>query len=132
MRPVVAQWHKVCCKTDWLWIQSPLEEMKYLLIFIFPFLRSCVEEKRGLEFCHSTRNASRIRQKMGNGVSYDTRFLLPTLGHTGYSVKLIWFIYLTIYIDSYWILLSHDKYRKIKIISHKYPIILLNLCYIEN
>ena len=28
-----------------------------------------VEVKRGVEFCHSTRNDSRIRQKMGNGVS---------------------------------------------------------------
>ena len=57
------------CKTDWLWVRSPLEEMKYLLKFIFPFLRSGVEAKRGVEFCHSTRNASRIRQKVGNGVS---------------------------------------------------------------
>ena len=37
--------------------------MKYLLKFIFPFLRSGVEAKGGVEFCHSTRNASRIRQK---------------------------------------------------------------------
>ena len=57
------------CKIDCLWVQSPLEEMKYLLKFIFPFLRSGVEAKRGIEFCHSTRNASRIRQKVGNGVS---------------------------------------------------------------
>ena len=55
------------CKTDWLWVRSPLEEMKYLLKFIFPFLRSGVEVKRGVEFCHSTRNTSRIRQKVGNG-----------------------------------------------------------------
>ena len=55
--------------TDWLWVRSPLEEMKYLFKFIFPFLRSGVEVKRGVEFCHSTRNASRIRQKVGNGVS---------------------------------------------------------------
>ena len=48
---------------------DPHEEMKYLLKFIFPFLRSGVEVKRGVEFCHSTRNASRIRQKVGNGVS---------------------------------------------------------------
>ena len=57
------------CKTDWLWVRSPLEEMKYLLKFIFPFLRSSVEVSRSVEFCHSTRNASRIRQKVGNGVS---------------------------------------------------------------
>ena len=57
---------KCDCKIDWLWVQSPLEEM--ILKFIFPFLRSGVEDKRGFEFCHSTRNASRIRQKVGNGV----------------------------------------------------------------
>ena len=28
---------KCDCKTDWLWVRSPLEEMKYLLKFIFPF-----------------------------------------------------------------------------------------------
>ena len=43
--------------------------MKCFLKFIFPFLRSGVEAKRGVEFCHSTRDASRIRQKVGNGVS---------------------------------------------------------------
>ena len=31
--------------------------------------RSGVEDERNVEFCHSTRNASRIRQKVGNGVS---------------------------------------------------------------
>ena len=35
------------CKTDWLWDRYPLDEMKYLLKFIFPFLRSGVEVKRG-------------------------------------------------------------------------------------
>ena len=59
---------KCDCKTDWLWVRSLLEEMKYLLKFIFQFLRSGVEAKRGVEFCHSTRNASRIRKKVGNGV----------------------------------------------------------------
>ena len=57
------------CKIDWLWVRSPLEEMKYLLKFIFTFLRSGVEAKRGIELCHLTRNASRMRQKVGNGVS---------------------------------------------------------------
>ena len=86
-------WHrgiKCDCKIDWLWVRSPLEEMKYLFKFIFPFLRSSVEAKHGVEFCHLTRNASRIRQKVGNGVSY-TRFPLPTLRSAGYSVKLIYF-----------------------------------------
>ena len=48
---------KCDCKTDWLWVWSPLEEMKYLLKFIFSFLRSGFEVKRSVEFCHSTRNA---------------------------------------------------------------------------
>ena len=56
------------CKTDWLWVRPPLEVMKYLLKFIFLLLRSGVEAKRGVEFRHSTRNASRIRQKVGNVV----------------------------------------------------------------
>ena len=41
---------------------------KYLFTFIFSFLRFGIEAKRGVEFRHSTRNASRIRQKVGNGV----------------------------------------------------------------
>ena len=59
----------VTVKTDWLWVRDLLEEMKYLFKFIFPFLRSGVEAKCGVEFCHSTRNASRIWQKVGNRVS---------------------------------------------------------------
>ena len=38
----------VTAKPDWLWVRSPLEEMKYLLKFILPFLRSGVEVKRGV------------------------------------------------------------------------------------
>ena len=60
---------KCDCKTDWLWLRCPLEEMKYLLKFIFPFLRSGAEAKPGVESCHSTRNAPRIQQQMGNGMS---------------------------------------------------------------
>ena len=79
------------CKTDWLWVRSPLKEMKYLLKFISAFLRSGVEIKRGVEFCHSTRNASRIRQKVGRTECLNIRFPLPTLLYEGYSVKLIFF-----------------------------------------
>ena len=39
---------------------------KYL---IFSFFGSGVEAKRGFEFCHSTRNASRIRRETMNGES---------------------------------------------------------------
>ena len=47
--------------------KEALEEMKYL--FIFLFLRSGVEAKRGVEFCHSTRNIFRTRRKVENEVS---------------------------------------------------------------
>ena len=50
-------------------IGCAFEEMKYLLKFIFPSLRSGVEAKRGVEFCHSIRKVSRIRQKVGNAAS---------------------------------------------------------------
>ena len=57
------------CKNDWLWVRSPLEGMKYLLQFIFPFFRSDFEAKRGVEVRHSTRNASRTQWKLGNSCS---------------------------------------------------------------
>ena len=37
-------------KRDWLWIRSPLEEIKYLFKFIFSFLCSSVGAMRGVEF----------------------------------------------------------------------------------
>ena len=40
-----------------------------LFLFIFSFLRSGVEAKRGVEIRHLIRNASRIRRKVGNRVS---------------------------------------------------------------
>ena len=56
-------------------VRSSLEEMKYIITFIFSFLRSGVEAKRGGEFHHSTRNApTRWRTECLN-----TRFRLPTL-----------------------------------------------------
>ena len=33
------------CKRDWLWVRVPLEKMKYLFKYIFPFLHSGVEAK---------------------------------------------------------------------------------------
>ena len=83
--------------------------MKYLLKFIFPFLRSGIEAKRGVEFCHLTRNASRIRQKVGNGVSF-TRFPLSTLLYAGYSVKLIFVRY--VYTSNCQWLASYDLFRR--------------------
>ena len=57
------------------------------ITFMLSFLRYGVKDKRGVEFCHSTRNASRIRQKWGTEC-LNTRFPLPTLQCAGYSVKL--------------------------------------------
>ena len=70
LRPeIVAQRHKVVTVTRRLWVRSPLEEKKYLFKCIFPFLRSGVETRTGVEFRHSTRNAFKIRHKVGNRVS---------------------------------------------------------------
>ena len=33
------------CKSDWLWVRSPLDDIKYLLKFVFSFIRSGVEAK---------------------------------------------------------------------------------------
>ena len=60
---------KCDCEIDWLWVRSPLEEMIYLFRFIFYFFRSGDEAMRGVEFRHSTRNVSRTRRKVRNGVS---------------------------------------------------------------
>ena len=65
----MAQGHKGVTVTRRLWVRSTLEGMEYLFNFIFPFLRSSVEAKSGVEFSHSTRNTSRIRPNVGNGVS---------------------------------------------------------------
>ena len=64
---VMIQGLKCVVQRDDCWFVSP--EMKYLFKFIFPCLRSDVETYRGVVFRHSTRNACRIRQKVGNGVS---------------------------------------------------------------
>ena len=55
-------------KCDRLWIWFPFKEMEYLFKFIFSFLRSSVETKRGAYFRRLTRNASRICLKKGNAV----------------------------------------------------------------
>ena len=85
---------KCDCKTDWLLVLSPLEEIKYLLKLIFSFLRSGVEAKRGVM-------SSAIQQAMPpefgrkRGTEcVNTRLPLPNLLCTGYSVKLIYLFYL--------------------------------------
>ena len=51
------------------------------------FLRSGIVAKHGIEFCYSTRNASSIRWKVGNGVSLTLGSLcLPCC--VGHSMKL--------------------------------------------
>ena len=82
---VVAHGLKGVTVTQRLWVQSALEEMKYLFKFIFPFLRSGVKAKHRVEFRHSTCNASKIWRKVGNSV---LTFPLPALLCAGYSVKL--------------------------------------------
>ena len=50
---------QVCdCKRSWSWVRLPLEEIKYLFIFILSFLCSGGEAKRGVELRHLTHNAS--------------------------------------------------------------------------
>ena len=71
-----------------MWGRSLLD-MKYLFKFIFSFLRSGIEAKRGVEFCHSARNAFRIRRKDSGPECLNTRFPLLTLLCAGYSVKLV-------------------------------------------
>ena len=73
----------------------------------YSFLRSGVETKHGVEFRHSTRNASRTRRKVRN-----VRFPLPTQLYAGYSVKLIYlFIHLIVkYIHTY--ILKLDEIQK--------------------
>ena len=66
----------------------PLEEIEYYLKSIFPVLRSGVEAKRGVEFLHSTRNASEFGGKWGTECF--NKFPLPTLLCDEYSVKLIY------------------------------------------
>ena len=69
---------KCDCKIDWLWVRTPLKELKYLFTFTFSFLCSGVEANAVLS---STR-------RWGTEC-LNTRFPLPTLLCARYSVKLI-------------------------------------------
>ena len=87
------RWSTKCdCKTDWLWVRSPLEDMKYLLKFIFPFLRSGVEAKRVLLSSAQHAMSPEFGRNWGTEC-LNTRFPLPTLLCAGYSVKMIHFFY---------------------------------------
>ena len=74
-RLVVAQRHKVCLQNR-LVVGSPLEKSQYLYTFIISFLPSCVEPKRGVEFRHSTHNASRCIKHFQNNIHH---FLLNNM-----------------------------------------------------
>ena len=50
------------CKSG-LWVRFPFEDINYLIL---SFSRCGNEVNRGVEFRHSTRNASRIRRKVGD------------------------------------------------------------------
>ena len=76
---------KCDCKTDSLWVRSPLEEIKY---FIFPFLWCPGQAALSSATQHAmTREFGR---KWGTEC-LNTRFPLFTLLCAGYSVKLIYF-----------------------------------------
>ena len=72
------------CKREWLWVRSPLEEIKYLFEFMFLFVRSGVEAKRVVEPRHSIC----FQNSAENAPPIDRPPLL-TLLCAGYSVKLI-------------------------------------------
>ena len=76
---------KCDCKIDWLWVRSPLEEVKYLFTIIFSFLRS------GVEAALSSITQHAMLPEFGGKSGTEclnTKFPLPTLLCAGYSVKL--------------------------------------------
>ena len=77
-------------KSDWLWVRSPLEDIKYLF---FSFLRSGIETKRGVKFLHSTHNSYRVQRKGFSLLLEYTRFLLPTLPGIRRESKKIFFLF---------------------------------------
>ena len=74
---------QVCdCKLDWLWVRSPLEEIKYLFKFIFSLILSGVEAKR--KYTKPSVFGGKWQTQCLN-----TTFPLPTLLYAEFSVKLI-------------------------------------------
>ena len=69
-------------------VRSPLEEVKYLFKFIFPFLRSSVEQSAALNSSIQLKIPPELVRKSGTEC-LNTRLPLPTLLCAGYSVKLI-------------------------------------------
>ena len=76
---------KCDCKTDWLWVRSPLEEMKYLLIYI----------SISSPWCAALSSATQHAMPPESGTKWETeclntKFPLPTLPCAGFSMKLIY------------------------------------------
>ena len=65
-RPVVAQGQSVSVKATGCEFDT---HSRKLNIYLNVYIRSGIKTKRGVEFRQITRNASRIRRKVGNGVS---------------------------------------------------------------
>ena len=79
------------CKTDWLWVRSPLEEMKYLLKVIFPFF--ALVSRLSAALSSATQHATmppEFSRKWGTEC-LNTTFPLPTLLCAGYTVKQFFF-----------------------------------------
>ena len=86
---------KCDCKTDWLWVRSPLEVMKYLLKFMLPFLCSGVEALSSANAVLFLKRNRQFSRKWGTEC-LNIRFPLPTLLCVGYSVKLVYLFNLLI------------------------------------
>ena len=91
---------KCDCKIDWLWVRSPLEEMKYLLKFYFHFFALVSRLSAALSSASQYAMPPEFGRKWGTHC-LNTRFSLPTLLCAGYSVKLIWSWYLCFMLVSY-------------------------------
>ena len=121
--PVVAQGAKCDCKNDWSWFRSPLEEMKYLLKIIFPFLRSGVEARCRVELFHSTRKPPEFGKKWRTECP-NTRLPLPTLLCAEHSVKLIFnYIYIIVHLS-----LFKNPLVKIDNVSSFYKMKIIEIC----
>ena len=76
LRPVVARGHKVCLQIDWLWVRSPSRRWDIYLHLYFHFFALVSRVKRGVEFRHLTRNASRNWRKVGSVLTLGSLCLL--------------------------------------------------------
>ena len=106
---------KCDCKIDWLWVRSPLEEIKYLLAFIIYFNFFALVSRQSATLSSATQHA--MRPELGGNWGMEclnTRFPLPTLLCVGYSVKLIYFIYKNniIYWSNRKYVLNHTGYNQ--------------------